>query len=553
LASAISAVTARVRALPRAGKILLATTGLCALLFGGFVLYNASHQPYALLFTQMEQDDAGAVVAKLKELKVPYRIEAGGSGIAVPEARVAELRMDLAGAGLPRGGGIGFESFDKMHLGATEFEQRVLYRRALEGELARTISSLEAVQSTRVHLVLPEKSVFVSRSEPASASILLHLRPGKSVGGAEVRGIVGLTTSAVPGLSQDHVSIVTSDGQTLKKPRVGPSDTTAGDDEQVGEQRALEAQLEDRARSMLERVVGAGHVDVRVTAEIDPGRVEHVEDHYDPARTVLRSEEQTRERTAASMDDSVAGVPGAESNLPASRAPAASPTTAASATPAAAILTGAAPPKPAAAASRGGDPFRESHTRNFEVDHVSDKRSVSPGALKRIGVAVILDGVPHDVAGVRSVVPRERAELDRLALLVKSAVGASDARGDSVTVDSVPFSLPAVVADEASPPSAAPANAMTKVPAKVAAAGAGLVVLALLGVAVRFARRRPAAIPPTVLPLAGTSVSPVLDAAEASDLRARALQRAAEDPATAALVLRFWLGASDTDAKNASA
>jgi flagellar M-ring protein FliF len=548
-------VTTRIRALPRAGKILLVTTGVCAVLFGAFVLYNASHQPYAPLFTQMEQDDAGAVVAKLKELKVPYRIEAGGTSISVPEAKVAELRMELAGAGLPRGGGIGFESFDKVHLGATEFEQRVLYRRALEGELARTIGSLEAVQSTRVHLVLPEKSVFVSRSEPASASILLHLRPGKSIGGAEVRGIVGLTTSAVPGLSQDHVAIVTTDGQTLKKPRVGGADGAGQDDEQVGEQRALEAQLEDRARSMLERVVGAGHVDVRVTAEIDPGRVEHVEDHYDPARTVLRSEEETRERTAASLDDTVAGVPGAESNLPARApsAPAASGAPASSGTPAAAILlAGAAPAKPAALASRSSEPFRESHTRNFEMDHVSDKRSVGPGALKRIGVAVILDGVPRDAGGVRSVVPRGKEELDRLALLVKSAVGASDARGDSVTVDSVPFTLPAIVAEEAPSTGVTPTVTTPKVPAKIVAAAVGLVVLALLAVAIRFARRRPVATPPAVLPLAAAPVPLALDAAEASDLRARALKRAADDPATAALVLRFWLGASDTDAKNAS-
>jgi len=131
---------------------------------------------YAALFSQLDRDDASAIVAKLKELKIPYRVDGDGTTIEVPESRARELRLELAGSGLPRGGGVGFEAFDRMRLGATDFEQRVLYRRALEGELARTIATLDAVESARVHLVLPEKSVFVTRSEPASASIALRLR-----------------------------------------------------------------------------------------------------------------------------------------------------------------------------------------------------------------------------------------------------------------------------------------------------------------------------------------------------------------------------------------
>jgi flagellar M-ring protein FliF len=559
LVAFVAAIRSRVAGLSRPVKVFAATTLTSAVLLGSLVLYRETHEPYAVLFSQLDPEDASSIVAKLKEAKTPYRISGGGSIVEVPEAKVPEIRMELVGAGLPRGGGVGFESFDKMRLGATEFEQRVLYRRSLEGEMARTIGSLAAVQSARVHLVLPEKSVFVSRSEPASASILLHLRPGRSLGPSEVRGIVSLVSAAVPGLVPERVAVVTGDGTMLRKPRpAGGEGGAAGDDEQGGEQRALEGQLEDRARAMLERVVGTGHVDVRVTAEVDPGRVEHTEDHYDPSRTALRSEEQTRERSTPAFDDTIAGVPGAESNLSgqasaASRAPAAS----SAARPAPSGSVAAAPVAPAgliaqpsSSGGRTGEPFRESHTRNFEVDHVSDKRLVGPGALKRIGVAVILDGVMRDEGGIRRAVPRDRAELDKLAALVRSAVGANDARGDSITVESLPFES-ATPLDELP---AAPAVATTgRAFAWKSFAIPGAVALVLLAVAcVALVKRRGAAAKALVTPALPASVTvDQLPSAKLAgeDLRARALERAAEDPATAALVLRLWLGASDADVK----
>lgn len=462
--------------------------------------------------------------------------------------------MELVAAGLPRGGGVGFESFDKLRLGATEFEQRVLYRRALEGELARTVGSLGAVQSARVHLVLPEKSVFVSRSEPASASILLHLHSGRSLGPSEVRGIVNLTAAAVPGLTPDHVAVVTTDGQMLKKPRAGTAAETSGasDDEQAGEQRALEVQLEDRARSMLEKVVGPGHVDVRVTAELDPARVEHVEDRYDPARSALRSEEETRERSGVGLDDTVAGVPGAESNLPVAALRAGAPPAPATTT-SSAPAGATAPTKVTAGgpvAVRGSDaPFRESHTRNFELDHVSDKRIVNPGALKRIGVAVILDGVARVEGGKRTLVPRDRAELDRFSGLVRSAVGASEARGDSITVESVPFEETTPTSpSEPVPTVSTPAPRNLRLYAPAAAAAALLLIIIAAVVVLRRGSHAPKGT--ETLALAPVIEIPRLNnAAAAADLRTRALERAAQDPATAALVLRFWLGTTDAELK----
>jgi flagellar M-ring protein FliF len=550
LAAAITLVKGWVGRLSRPARILIVSTLAASALLIGYVVYNQTHEPYAVLFSQLEQDDAAGVVAKLKELKTPYRLEVGGSTVMVPESRVGEVRLDLASAGMPRGGGVGFESFDKMRLGATEFEQRVLYRRALEGELARTIGTLGSVQSARVHLVLPEKSVFVTRAEPASASIVLRLRSGRALGPSEVGGIVHLTAASVPGLTADRIALVTTDGEMLKRPRVAQDGVGSDSDEDRGaQQRAVEVQLEDRARSMLEKVVGAGHVDVRVTADLDLARVEHTEDHYDPAKAVLRSEESTVERSGPTLDDSVAGVPGAESNLPtgAGAAPTAAPAVSA-------VIKGdAGAPKIAAAAPKSSgaeQPFRESHTRNFEVDHVSDKRVSNSGTLRRIAVAVVLDGVPRMEGGKEVIVPRDRAELDKLGALVRSAVGANELRGDLVTVDSVPFQDARATADVPAAP--APLATTTRIWRAYLPAGAAAGVLLVIAAGASLVRRRRRKAREASVQLLPPVVAPQqLDASKSQvDVRAAAMDRAANDPATAALVLRAWLG-TDGDTKSA--
>ncbi len=551
--------------LSRPARILMVSTTVMAAVIIGFVGYSQTHEPYAVLFAQLDQEDAAATVAKLKEMKAPYQLEAGSSTILVPESKVADLRLELASAGVLRGGGVGFESFDKMKLGATEFEQHVLYRRALEGELSRTIGSIAAVQSARVHLVLPEKSVFVTRAEPASASVVLKLRAGRTLGPSEVAGIVHLTASSVSGLTADKIAVVTTEGEMLKKPR--PDGAAAGtDDDRLAEQRTTETQLEERARAMLERVVGVGHVDVRVTAELDSARTERTEDHYEPTRTALRSEESSTERASGAngVDDSVAGVPGAESNVPGGSAPATKQATAATPIPATAgLMDGGAPvaaaaPAPANSAIAAGS-VRESHTRNFEVDHVSEKRFTGPGGLKRLAVAVVLDGVPHYENGMKTMVPRDHAEIERLTALVRSAVGANDNRGDSITVDSVPFEDTKVV-DEAPPPPVSALARFSGLSPKVRygiLGGAGFLTLLATALTVRSiraaARRRREKIAEEVQAraIAALPAPVILDAQldtkiPTIDLRAAALERAAADPATTALVLRAWLGATDS-------
>ncbi|MBX3228841.1 MAG: flagellar M-ring protein FliF [Labilithrix sp.] len=517
-------VVAKIRSMSSGARMAALFTLIGALTIGGFFAFHHAEPPYAPLFTNLDRDDAAVVVTKLKELKVPYRLQGDGSLIEVPEDKVRETRLELAGQGLPRGGNVGFESFDKMRLGATDFEQRILYRRALEGELSRTIGAIGAVESARIHLVLPEKSVFVSKNEPSSASVVLKLRGGRALGGGEVAGIVHLVATSVQGLSPDRVAVVTTEGQVLHRPRRAGEDGIGVDDDKESKARALEATLEERARAIVEKVTGAGHADVRVTADIDSARVEHVEDRYDPSRTALRSEESTIERTAGE-EPPVAGVPGAESNLPNGSAAGAK------------AADGGAPE-----VAKGTLPTREQHTRNFEVDHVSEKRVVAGGVLKRLTVAVVIDG------------NRSKEELDKITGLVRSAVGFDERRGDAVTVEAVPF---LVVAEPPAPP--APTTKLPidlKNPLHVGPlAGGALLFLVLVALMVKRSRKKARAVSEALALVAAkekASAEQVTveilgkneeeNETSADDLKQLVRERALLDPSTAALIVKGWLG-----------
>jgi flagellar M-ring protein FliF len=292
----------------------------------------------------------------------------------------------------------------------------------------------------------------------------------------------------------------------------------------------METQLEDRARAMLEKVVGAGHVDVRVSADLDLSRVERVEDKYEPRGGILRSEEQSLERSGDGSDDeNVAGVPGAESNLPGSKG--------------AKAKTSKLP----------SDVTRESHTRNYEIDHVMEKRLLTAPTLKRLTVAVIVDGVPKTDGETTKVEPRSGEELTKLAALVKTAVGADDARGDVVTVDSVPFLETAEVIPLAPAPTAPPVLAFEWEKYLPAAIAAGVLVLGAGFFGIWRRRKRIAAAAKeaedkAMKELAAPAEAPKLSPAPPIDLRAAAHEKAARDPATAALVLRSWLGHGAADA-----
>ncbi len=526
--SPMAAVAARAQAalgafknLGRPAKILIVTTLVAIVGLAAWLGQRATSVTYAPLYASLPSEEASTVAAKLKELKVPYRVVEGGR-VEVPEERVPELRLEMAGAGLPRGGAVGFEMFDKSRLGATEFEQKLLYRRALEGEIVRTVGTMASVENVRVHLVMPERSVFATRREPGSASVVVKIRPGHDLGPPEVAAIVHLVASAVPGLLAGQVAVATTDGKLLRKPRSDDdaSGGGSGDDDDAGEVKAMETSLESRARAILERVVGPGHADVKVNVQMDFARIERQTDTFEPATRALRSEELTVEK-AATADSDVAGVPGAESNLPGEE------------------------PATDVPAEEGAGVVRHQHTRNFEVSRVSEKRISRSGRVQRIAVAVLLDGVPGDDGAV---VPRDPEQIEQLAALVRTAVGASDERQDLVTVESMPFAIGVV--EEEAPAPVAPPSPLDALPQGVRRvlpfAAGGVLLLVVLGAVLIVRRRRKArAAKADALALrASTELEAPLGADGLPSAREEALRIAAEDPATAALIMREWLGAA---------
>lgn len=407
------------RNLSRARRIaLVAVTGL---VLAGVVAISwlGNTVRYAPLYRGLDPEDAGLVLTKLKDMQVPTRVSLSGTLIEVPRQRVHELRLELASSGLPRGGGVGFEIFDKSELGSTQFEQTIKLRRALEGELARSVATLESVQSARIHLVMRENRLFTAREEGASASVIVKPKPGRELGRREVAGIVHLVSLAVPGLSREQLSVVSTDGQTLHSPG---GDAGGGLFEPTRAQQALKMArtMEANVRTLLENVAGRGGVDVRVHIELEYQSRERTEEHFDPVKAALRSEHKTAE-TTNEEGATVAGVPGAQSNLPDVEASAAARET-----------------------EEGGRRFRESQTRNWEVDRTTERVKTPPGSIRRVTVAVLIDGTYEEKEGAELYSPRSPEELKRLEEIAMNAVGFSALRGDTIRIESARFQKPDV-------------------------------------------------------------------------------------------------------------
>jgi flagellar M-ring protein FliF len=518
-------------ALSRAKKIaLIAVTSsvLCGVIA---VAMLGSRVRYAPLYMGLSTEDSAAVAAKLKELKVLHRVTP--TGIEVPEERVPELRLDLASAGLPRGGGVGFEIFDSARFGATEFEQQVNLRRALEGELARSIMTIEGVTAARVHLVLPERRLFAARSEGASASVVVKLQPGIDFGKREVAGVVHLVSSAVPGLTKDRVSVVNTDGLTLHRP--SSEDTGNGgalEETQNQAAREIATNMENHVRTLLERVTGPGGADVRINVDLEDASRERTEEHYEPTKTALRSEHKTEE-TTTEEGSTVAGVPGAQTNLPDVDESVAS-----------------------READQGGNIFRRSRTRNWEVDRVTEKIVTPRGDIARVSAAVLIDGNYETKDGVQVYQPRDPAELARLEEVVKNAIGFSVARGDSIRVEGAKFSRL-----EASVPPPSTLKIDRYLPYLLAALGL-CTLLAMLVVFMRAVKssREPAQLEgaeqpaelaegePAAAALPGAAAVAALpppSPAELEERRVRAIDVASRDPVGAAIIVSRWLSTGD--------
>jgi flagellar M-ring protein FliF len=430
--------------------------GLVAVFVGvvGVVVGSAywlSRPTYTLLVADMDAETASSVVAKLKEQKVPYQLGDGGRTVSVPVERADELRLSLASGGLPSAGRIGFEIFDRPAFGTTEFLEHVNYRRALEGELARTIGTLSEVASARVHIAMAKDSLFVDQAEPAKASVVLRLKSNRPLAPATVHGIANLVAGSVESLRPESVVILDTYGRSLTHP---DDDDDGGGTADVDRQQRIERDLSTRVVALLEPVVGPGRVRVNVAAHIDSSTVDETEEHWDPT-TVVRSR-QTSTETGA-LASAVGGVAGARANQPPDLSTSTATKTASAGTAATGAKAGQAPvPSTSLAAAGPSAPSRTSETTNYEVGHVT-RHTVSPeGGLARLSVAVILDDERVSTKGADGTVqvttqPWDAKDVQRIHDLVAAAVGLDPQRGDQLTVENIAFDVPATDAPAPKP------------------------------------------------------------------------------------------------------
>jgi len=398
-------------------RMLIAGVALLSAAAFAILIFVANRTDYRPLFTNLSAEDAGEIVKKLKDSKTPYQITPDGKGVMVPAEKVHEMRMSLASEGLPQGGGIGFEIFDRKNFGMTEFVQKLNYQRALQGELSRTISQINGVEQARIHLVIPEKSLFKENEKPATASIVLKMKSNRTLRDNEVQGVVHLVASSIEGMNPDHVTVLDSRGKILSKGN-GTSDAASKLTSAMQEtQRSYEKNVEERIQSLLDRIVGSGKTVARVSATLDFKHVERVEEKFDPETIAVRSEQRTEEKSASTTTS--AGVPGVQTNL------------------------GRTAP-PGGGSSGGGS--KNDETLNYEVSRSTAKIVEPVGALSKISVAVLVDGKYEQPAATNvaqpakpKYVPRSPDELQKIEALVKSAVGFNAERGDQLTVQNIPF------------------------------------------------------------------------------------------------------------------
>lgn len=358
----------------------------------------ASRPKFAPLYTNLDQQDAAAIVEQLKEKKIAYRLSDDGSTILVPESQKYELRLELATQGLPKGGSVGFESLNQTRFGETESERKTRYLIALQGELERTIRRLDAVEDVRVHIVVPEPSLFVDQEKEATAAVLLKLRSGYRLQPQQIEGIMRLVAAGVEGLKPENVTVVDTEGNVLSEGvgGQGVSQTSKLTATQMQLQQEYERQLERSVQSMLERVIGQGKVVVRVNATLDFDQVEISSETYGDKQ--IRSQQQTEEISTGAANPQ--GAPGTPTNIP---------------------------QYAQQGVQTGGQYQKTEKTTNYEVDKSTEHRIVAPGSIKQLSVAVLVDGQMD---------PLKQREIEDL---VSAAAGIDPNRGDNLTVASMPF------------------------------------------------------------------------------------------------------------------
>ena len=388
---------------PRQKRLLF--IGLPLILSIAYAAYHTYDRiNYGPLYANLSPQDGAAIVKELEAAKIPYVVSGGGTAIEVPRGVLYSTRLKLAGKGVPAGGGVGFEIFEKTAFGVSEFTQQVNYLRALQGELSRTINSLSAVQSSRIHLALPARSNFFGQEEKPSASVVVELRPGYHLSPDQVQGIVNLVASSVPKLSADKVTVIDSSGRPLKEI---VSVAASSEAEKLNQLKLKhEQEMERRVESMLDPVLGAGKVVVRANVQINPQETQMTKEQFDPQNRVVRIQRQAVDDTGLKGG----GVPGVQSNIPGGEA--------------------------GKTAADGGQK-RSSEMVTYEVGRTTSRTMEPRGQVQKLSVAVLVDGTYQK----DKYIPRSKEEIEVIKGMVKRAVGFDADRGDEIEVANVPFKI----------------------------------------------------------------------------------------------------------------
>jgi len=522
-------------------------TAAFAVVAGLLALVHWKHEgDFRPLYTAMAPEDAAGVVQKLRETGVEYRLDESGGSVLVPSDKLAESRLALAAAGLPKTGRIGFELFDKTNFGATEFVEHINYQRALEGELERSVMSLAEVEQARVHLTMPKDSVFLDQQQPAKASVMVKLRPGAQISAQNVLAVTNLVASAVEGLSPDAVSVVDMDGTLLSRPRkASTGDGAEVTSEALEVRQQLEKNLVEKISETIEPLLGANRFRAGASVDCDLTSGEQQEETLDPAHSVLLSSQKTEDVTE--RPTSAGGIPGTAANLP----------------------------QQASTANKGvGGISRRTENVTYETSRIVRHTKIPQGVIRRMSLAVLVDQtVQWEGSGNarrRILVPPSPETLKTIRDLVAGVTGFNTERGDQLVVESLPFE-----SSINAPPPAAPAPlSKPKVPAALEFANRyrdlwapvtlGLAVLLVLVRGIfKYARRSPprrVEIPDELeAPAVRTELSPAAVELAAgmqetlapvdvdTDLAERVRAVARREPALTVNVLRMWLEENKTE------
>jgi len=409
----VQGLTAFLKGLGAARLAAMAAVTFALIGFFAFVILRVTTPQMTTLFTDLSVEDSSSIIKELERQAIPYEMRNDGAILMVPKDKVTRLRMKLAEGGLPKGGGVGYEIFDKSDtLGSTSFVQNINHLRALEGELARTIRAIDRIQAARVHLVLPQRPLFSREAPEPSASIVLRVRGALEL--QQVRAIRHLVASAVNGLKPQRISIVDEAGQLLADGAATDSANggLSGDERRI----AFEKRLRSEVESIVSSVVGAGRARVQLSADFDYNKVTQTSDKFDPEGRVLRSS-QTREESSLTADNRDGQVT-VNNELPGNQRQENAPT--------------------------ARDQSKKSEeTNNYEISRTTRTEVTEAGRVNRISVAVLVDGTyAKNEKGELVYQARDKEQLDRIAALVRSAIGFDQKRGDQVEVVNLKFAEP---------------------------------------------------------------------------------------------------------------